>query len=196
MWEFGIDEVGYGCWAGPVVVCGVGLEAHSEGSFCDSKLISASRREALFLQLINMWRKKEAYIFIAVGAVREINSQNILVVTHQCMERVYSQAPCHIRQNCYIDGRLVPRGLEGKAFALVKGDRERQTIGAASIFAKVWRDHYMDCLGLVYPEYMWPRNKGYGTAAHSSAIERFGITRYHRVKYKNFQKEGLFERKD
>lgn len=185
-WTLGIDEVGYGCWAGPVVVCAVALPAESPPVFSDSKQLSAIKRGQLFEYLLNLWRGDRAKISISFGSVRQINDTNILYATHRSMESAYDKISPEYKKTCFIDGRLVPKKLFNKALPCIKGDQQHQAISAASIFAKVYRDHYMDCLSLFYPEYKWAQNKGYGTKAHKDAIHRCGATKEHRLKYKVF----------
>ena len=86
-----------------------------------------------------------------------------------------------------IDGKNKP-SVEGNVKTLVNGDKREIAISAASIFAKVYRDHYMSALSLQHPLYFWGANKGYGTQKHRDAIEIVGVTQHHRVNYKPLQK--------
>ena len=175
----GVDEVGRGPLAGPVVAAAVVLDpARIPPGLNDSKKLSLARRDALFDQII-----ASADVCIAQASVAEIDEHNILRAAHIAMTRAIAglaRAPDHL----LIDGNLIPRGLTLSAQAIVKGDARSLSIAAASIVAKVWRDRHMVDLAQQFPGYGWEANAGYPTAAHKSALLTLGVTPHHRRSFK------------
>ncbi|MBQ1203289.1 MAG: ribonuclease HII [Loktanella sp.] len=175
----GVDEVGRGPLAGPVVAAAVVLDPVSiPAGLNDSKKLSLSRRDALFDQIMAC-----ADVSIAQASVAEIDSHNILRASHIAMMRAIgglATPPDHV----LVDGNLLPRDLTLSAEALVKGDARSLSIAAASIVAKVWRDRHMVDLGQQFPGYGWEGNAGYPTAAHKSALVRLGVTPHHRRSFR------------
>jgi ribonuclease HII len=183
----GVDEVGRGPLAGPVVAAAVVLPrgGRIEGAD-DSKRLSASRREDLASKILEQSR------FVAVGAasVREIDRLNILVGTRLAMDRALSRLPA-TPDHIVVDG-LPVRGLHWDHDAVVGGDGQVHSISCASIVAKVVRDRLMLRLAKRYPGYGWEKNKGYGTAEHRSALEHLGPTPHHRLTFGGVQTELQF----
>lgn len=172
----GIDEAGRGPLAGPVVAAAVVLPPGYElPGLNDSKQLTAKAREKLFDALM-----QDAAVCkcIARAEVEEIDRLNILRATHLAMRRA-AEGLSPLPDFCLIDG-LPVRDFPIPSRALVKGDARCLSIAAASILAKVTRDHLMQELHLSYPEYGWNRNAGYGTRAHMNAISQHGITPHHR----------------
>jgi len=179
----GVDEAGRGPLAGPVVAAAVViprdvLEAEHTRLFsgiADSKTLTAKRREALFARL-----SEETSVARGIGLadVAEIDSLNILRATHLAMKRAV-EALGRAVDLILVDGRPVP-GLPFASRAIVKGDAQSLLIAAASIVAKVTRDHLMDELDRQYPRYGFARHKGYGTAEHLAALREWGPTPVHR----------------
>ncbi|MEJ6403180.1 ribonuclease HII [Yoonia sp. 2307UL14-13] len=171
----GVDEVGRGPLAGPVVAAAVILDpANIPTGLNDSKKLTAKRREALYDQIMTTAR-----VSIADANVAEIDEKNILRASHIAMVRAIeglSPQPDHI----LIDGNMIPRGLTLSSEAIVKGDNRSQSIAAASIVAKLWRDRHMVDLAQQFPGYGWERNAGYGTAQHFKGLEAHGVTPHHR----------------
>lgn len=179
----GVDEAGRGPLAGPVVAAAVcfpagwiahGLPAELAG-LNDSKQLSAARRERYF-ELLH--RFAETRFAIEIVAPAEIDRINILNATHAAMNGALAAllpAPEHV----LVDG-LAVASLRLPQTALVKGDSLSYSIAAASILAKVTRDRLMLAYDAVYPEYGFAVHKGYGTAAHLTAIERHGPCPLHR----------------
>ena len=172
----GIDEAGRGPLAGPVVAAAVILPEHYElPGLNDSKKLTAKKRELLYEALMadNQVQKS-----IAQASVEEIDELNILRATHLAMRRAAEGLPGGV-DFCLIDGLPVP-GFPLPSRSIVKGDARCLSIAAASILAKVWRDHYMNELHRQYPEYGFDRHAGYGTKAHIQAIHEHGVTIHHR----------------
>ena len=175
----GVDEVGRGSWAGPVVSAAVILGTFTEVSkLKDSKKLSRTTRNNLFDQL-----RKKAFLGIGFASVAEIERLNILKATFLSMQRAISSLTIK-PELIMIDGPQVPKELKNRAIAIVKGDQLVPEISAASIVAKVVRDDHMALLNKKYPGYFWDRNVGYGVKAHFSALKSLGITPSHRRSFK------------
>ena len=172
----GIDEAGRGPLAGPVVAAAVALPIGYElPGLNDSKQLSPAKREKLYTQLMQDDAVAKS---IARAEVEEIDSLNILRATHLAMRRA-AEGLNPPPDYCLIDGLPVP-GFPLPSRSLVKGDARCLSIAAASVLAKVTRDHLMQELHRQHPEYGWDRNAGYGTRAHMQAIAEHGITPHHR----------------
>ena len=175
----GVDEVGRGPLAGPVVAAAVILDpANIPEGLNDSKKLTAKRRETLFLQIMD-----SAIVSIAQATVEEIDTHNILRASHIAMVRAIdglSQTPDHV----LIDGNMIPRGLMISNETIVKGDSRSQSIAAASIVAKLWRDRHMVDLAQQFPHNAWEKNMGYGTAQHFKGLGTHGVTPHHRRSFK------------
>lgn len=175
----GIDEAGRGPLAGPVVAAAVILpEGYELPGLTDSKQLSAKARERLFEQLMQDAAVAKS---IARAEVEEIDRLNILRATHLAMRRA-AEGLHPPPDFCLIDG-LPVRDFPLPHRALVKGDSRSLSIAAASVLAKVTRDHIMQALHAEYPAYNWQRNAGYGTRAHLQAISEHGITPHHRLSF-------------
>jgi len=176
----GIDEVGRGPLAGPVVAAAVilpaDLPAALAGRLADSKTLTAARRVAIAAAL-----RATPGVEIGVGAasVAEILRINILQATLLAMRRAVGRlaAPPTL---ALIDGISDP-GLACPVRCIVGGDGVEPAISAASIIAKVLRDRLMARLDQRYPGYGWAGNAGYGTAGHRAALMRLGLTPHHRT---------------
>ncbi|WP_458792054.1 ribonuclease HII [Yoonia sp. MH D7] len=171
----GVDEVGRGPLAGPVCAAAVILDMHNiPDGLNDSKQLSAKRRDALFDQLMAC-----ADVSIAEATVSEIEELNILRASHLAMLRAIGglSAPADF---VLIDGNQIPRGLNTPSQTIVKGDTRSQSIAAASIVAKVWRDRLMVDLAQQHPGYGWETNAGYPTPVHKKALQELGVTPHHR----------------
>ncbi|MTI09234.1 ribonuclease HII [Curvivirga aplysinae] len=178
----GVDEVGRGPWAGPVVTCAVIIDQETFpkelfDQLDDSKKLSEKKREALYVQL-------QEHVIFAYGeaSVDEIDELNILQATFLAMRRAVqglSQQPDAV----LVDGNKDPiLGLPTQT--VVKGDGKSLSISAASILAKVKRDHLMKSLAEDYPHYAWEKNAGYGTKAHQNGLAENGVTPHHRKSFK------------
>lgn len=172
----GIDEAGRGPLAGPVVAAAVILPpGYSLPGLNDSKKLTARKREVLYAALMEDDTVQKC---IAQATVQEIDELNILRATHLAMRRAAEGLPGGA-DFCLIDGLPVP-GFPLPSRSIVKGDARCLSIAAASILAKVWRDHYMNELDHQFPAYGFARHAGYGTKAHMQAIHEHGITIHHR----------------
>jgi ribonuclease HII len=170
----GVDEAGRGPLAGPVVAAAVILRPGTiPDGLNDSKLLSASRREALHARLLTC-----AEIGVGIASVDEIDTINILRASHLAMLRALAA----LEPVCLalIDGNMLPRDIACPAEAIVKGDARCLSIAAASIVAKCVRDRIMVDLAQQHPGYGWETNAGYATPAHQSALARLGPSPHHR----------------
>ena len=175
----GVDEVGRGPLAGPVVAAAVILNPQDipEG-LNDSKKLTAKRRAALDAAL-----RDRAEFAVAEASVAEIDEINILRASHLAMERAVAAlgpAPDYL----LIDGNMIPRDLKIPAQAVVKGDARSMSIAAASILAKNWRDQLMVDLAQQHPGYGWETNAGYPSKQHRDALRNLGVTPHHRRSFK------------
>lgn len=185
----GCDEAGRGCLAGPVVAGAVILpEGFELAGMRDSKKLSGARREYLGMQI-----KKRALAW-SVGFVwqRQIEKINILQATLYAMARAAARLEplpdtLMIDGNCII-GRDVMRRIwpasVPEQVAVIHGDESIPAISAASILAKMTRDHLMVRLDERWPNYGFARHKGYGTAAHYAALEKYGPCPLHRMTFR------------
>ena len=169
----GIDEVGRGPLAGPVMAAAVVLDPmRIPPGLRDSKQLTAARREVLAREIFAC-----AEVSIAHATVQEIDRLNILQASLLAMERAAAGggAVWHL-----IDGNRLPTGLIGRAEWIVRGDARSLSIAAASIVAKVTRDRLMVDLAQQHPGYGWERNAGYPTLEHLTALRKLGVTPAHR----------------
>ena len=178
----GVDEVGRGPLAGPVVACAVILppDVHIDGA-TDSKQLSRAERESLAPEI----RRRALAVGLGAASVREIDRLNILVATRLAMRRALAalpESPGHV----VVDG-LPVKSLGWEHEAVVEGDALVHCIACASIVAKVVRDRLMCRLAQRYPGYGWETNVGYGSAAHRAAVESLGSTPHHRQTFLGLQ---------
>ena len=174
----GVDEVGRGCLAGPVISCALILKENINKKILrDSKTISFKDR----LKIADHIKKNSWYAFGSASA-KEIDKYNIFHATLLSMERAVKKLKKkpHI---ILIDGTHAPKNLKNSK-TIIKGDQKVKCISAASIVAKAYRDLYMIKLGNKYPKYKWNKNFGYGTTQHLESLKKFGVTSYHRRSYK------------
>lgn len=179
----GVDEVGRGPLVGDVVTAAVILDPNNPiVGLTDSKKLSEKKRLALFPEI------QEKAIAWAIGrcSPAEIDELNILQATMVAMQRAVAGLSV-VPDFVLIDGNRVPE-LAMPGQAIVKGDLRVQEISAASILAKVVRDHEMEELDAVYPQFGFAQHKGYPTKAHFEAIEKYGVIDQHRKSFKPVKK--------
>lgn len=174
-WICGVDEVGRGPLAGPVIAAAVILDPNNPiAGLADSKTLTAEKRE----QLDVLIRARAHAFAIGRAEVEEIDAINILQATMLAMQRAV--AGLHIPPDlAYIDGNRCP-SLPCRAEAIIKGDSKVPAISAASIIAKVARDREMSEWDARYPGYGLAQHKGYPTPTHLRALEELGVTPIHR----------------
>ncbi len=170
----GVDEVGRGPLAGPVIAAAVVLKDGGPEGLTDSKKLTAKRREALAREI------RDSALSWGLGRadVEEIDRMNILRASHLAMQRAVS-ALTLAPEVVLVDGNLLP-SFPIPAVAVIKGDDRVPAISAASILAKVARDEEMIALAEQHPGYGFERHKGYGTRAHLQALRALGPTPQHR----------------
>lgn len=170
----GVDEVGRGCLAGPVVAAAVLFKKGKEVKEADdSKKLSAKEREEILKKI----KKKAVAYAVGMADVSEINRLNIVGATKLAMMRAIeglSTKP----EFLIID--YVKLDTDIPYIAPAKADENYKVVGAASILAKVYRDNLLIKLAQKYPHYLLDKNKGYGTAAHIDAIRKYGVQEIHR----------------
>ncbi len=175
----GVDEVGRGPLAGPVMAAAVILDPNNipEG-LNDSKKLTAKRREALYEQILEL-----ADVGFGEASVEEIDEINILQASHLAMVRAVANLKAR-PDYALVDGKMLPKSLNIPAAGIIKGDAKSVSISAASIVAKIRRDRLMLTLSQQFPGYGWERNQGYPTKEHRESIHRLGITPHHRRSFK------------
>ena len=176
----GVDEVGRGPLAGPVVAAAVILPLDFpealQARIRDSKKMTAAAREKIYEPLMENCRYA-----IAEASVAEIDALNILWASMLAMQRAVAGLKSDIDM-ALVDGNRTPK-LDCEACAIVKGDDISLSIAAASVIAKVYRDRLMQKLAREFPVYGWERNAGYGTSEHLQAVGRHGVTVWHRMTF-------------
>lgn len=186
----GLDEVGRGPLAGPVVAAAVILPRLGDPDFeaaqrrleglTDSKLLSERQRERFYAILPEVARAWA----IAELSPAEIDRLNILRASQEAMRQALAKVRRKLAPDVLlIDGHLTLPGIRKPQEALVKGDSRSISIAAASVLAKVHRDRQMDRLHAEFPEYGFDRHKGYPTREHLEALERHGLTPHHRMSF-------------
>ena len=179
----GLDEVGRGPLAGPVVVAAVHFDLTRRSpqewmallhGLDDSKKLSAAKRDHFY----DLLRAETTYA-IGAASAREIDDINILQATFVAFRRAVQKLP-FTPDLCLIDGSYIAKDFPHRAQAIVKGDSKSMSIAAASVLAKVTRDRLMGKVGKKYPAYGFERHSGYGTAVHRSALISCGASPHHR----------------
>lgn len=178
--EAGTDEAGRGCLAGPVTAAAVILpSSFTEKSLNDSKKLSVATRNRL-RPLIEVQALSFSVAHIQTDVIDNINILNASILAmHKAINKL-SRIPNFI----IVDGNRFKPLNEIPYECIIKGDTKFQSIAAASILAKTYRDAYMEKIHEEFPMYNWKQNKGYGTQEHREAIMKYGITKYHRRSFK------------
>lgn len=171
----GVDEVGRGPLAGPVVACAVILQKETYYRYLnDSKKVTEKRREKLYDEITN-----EAVAYsIGIVSPQIIDEINILQATYKAMQQAVNGLDVK-PDKILVDAVHIP-DIAIPQISIVKGDAKSVSIAAASIVAKVYRDRMMADYDKLYPEYMFAKNKGYGTKAHMEALRTIGLSPIHR----------------
>ena len=178
----GVDEVGRGCLAGPVVSAAVRLRENIDLKILkDSKKISFNKRLEIAEHI-----KLNSYYSIGEASVDEILSLNILQASLLSMKRAINKLSIK-PELVLIDGNFAPNGVKN-CETIINGDEKIKCISAASIIAKAYRDLLMIKLSEKFSHYAWERNFGYGTKAHMEGLKKFGITSHHRKGFKPIHK--------
>lgn len=172
----GLDEAGRGPMAGPLVVAGVVFpNGYTNTALDDSKKLTEKKREALYSVI------KEDALWYQILFVDEvtIDHKNIYAATQDAMTQIAGAAPVDLVLS---DAMKLPK-VAKEVVPIIKGDHKSISIAAASILAKVSRDHYMIKLDQLYPAYGFAKHKGYPTKAHKEALEKYGVLDCHRKSY-------------
>lgn len=174
----GLDEAGRGPMAGPLVVGGVIFpEGYYDEKINDSKKLTENQREAL----VNIIKENALAYSIEVISVEEVDELNVYQASKEGMLRIIRNISL---KPDYALTDAMPLGGEIDHTSIIKGDSKSISIAAASILAKVFRDHIMMGYASEYPEYGFERHKGYPTAAHKQALQKYGVTPIHRKSFK------------
>ena len=178
----GVDEVGRGCLAGPVVSAAVILKKGVQiKNLKDSKKLTFEQRIEVSKNI-----KKNSFFSMGVASVKEIEKLNILQASLLSMKRAIlslSRKPDLI----LVDGIFAPQ-VFNKCKTVIKGDEKIKCISAASILAKVYRDKIMIKMSKKYKNYYWNKNFGYGTKQHIVGLKKYGLTTMHRKNFKPIHK--------
>lgn len=180
----GIDEVGRGCWAGPLVVCGIILKPnYYNEKIKDSKLLSAKQRKLLSDDIL----KNTVKYLILKASPLKVDKFGIKNCTIQLMTQIVNQLGDSVSK-ILIDYEKI-NSKKYLVHSITKGDQISHSIASASIVAKVYRDKLMQQLDLKYPNYQFKNHKGYGTKKHLISLEEYGpIKNVHRFSYKPIKK--------
>jgi ribonuclease HII len=182
----GVDEVGRGSWAGPLVVCAVRLRTPVDG-LADSKLLSKKRRESLYSEIISGndfslgWVSADEIDDIGLSAALKLAAAIALEGLDPKDEDVI------------VDGTIQFYPNYQRSTTLIKADMKVPAVSAASIVAKVIRDNWMYAQDTAYPQYGFGSHVGYGTAQHKIAIETYGITSLHRKSFSLPKQKSLLQ---
>ncbi len=180
----GVDEVGRGSLAGPVVAAAVSLKSKSfQNRIDDSKRLTASQRERAFPEIIS-----KSVFGIGIISEKIIDRLNIAVATRLAMEEAIAELINKLQNSrkskihILVDGNI-RLNIDYPFSSIIKGDSKSKSIACASILAKVIRDRMMSVYHKVYPQYGFLNHKGYGTRMHKSALKSFGPSAIHRVTF-------------
>jgi len=183
----GIDEVGRGPLAGPVVSCAFiffDIQINDKDLFFidDSKKLSQIKKIIALKEIYNLKKKNKLQFSLGMANVEEIDKFNILEATKLSMRRAVKKLNLPPTQ-LIIDGNIDLQLKNYPSKSIIKGDLKSYSIAAASIIAKIHRDRYMHFLSYNYPSYGWSSNAGYGTKKHIEEIYKKGFTAHHRKSF-------------
>ncbi len=175
----GVDEVGLGCLAGPIVAAAVLMPKGIVpiAGIRDSKKLSELQRH----RLCGPIHQQAIAIGVGMASVAEIEEINVLQASYRAMQRAIDRIKP--LDHALIDGRKIKVDFGIPITTIIKGDALSYSIACASIVAKVRRDRFMTRLASRYPGYGWENNRGYGTAQHLSGLRSLGVTPWHRKTY-------------
>lgn len=176
----GIDEVGRGCWAGPLLVVAARAVTKLPAGLADSKLLSRKQRENLYPQIVASCSLGEGWV-----APDEIDNLGLSAAMQLAVARALEQLGAESESPIIMDGNINYCSAQfSKVRCEVKADASFPIVSAASIYAKVLRDRYMVEANQTYPGYGFERHAGYGTQAHLLAMQQLGLCGLHRLSYK------------
>ncbi len=179
----GIDEVGRGCWAGPLLVVAARQISDLPKSLKDSKLITKKRRELLIDDIEQTCELGEGWV-----QHDEIDQLGLSEAMRLAVKRALTALNAKSNEEIIMDGNINYCPISFTSVkTVIKADSLYPIVSAASIFAKVKRDNLMIDLAKVYPEYQFERHVGYGTKLHSDLLKQFGVSPIHRLSYKPIQ---------
>ena len=183
----GIDEVGRGPLAGPVISCAfiffsASINPKDLSFIDDSKKLTIKKRQVAMKKIIELKKNKKINFKLGMASVEEIDQHNVLEATKISMRRAVKKltpTPTPL----IIDGNIDLNLSDFPSKGILKGDQQSFSIAAASIMAKIHRDRYMQFLSFKFPDYDWSSNAGYGTKKHIEQIYKKGITIHHRKSF-------------
>jgi ribonuclease HII len=176
----GMDEAGRGPLAGPLAIaCVILPKNYQNDQIDDSKKLSEKKREELYKEI----EKVAIYINVKIIDEATIDKLNIYAATKKGMEDLINEIPLKFNVDVVLVDAMKIELKDKVVVPLIHGDAISTSIAAASIIAKVTRDHIMYEIDKEYPNYDFKHNKGYGTKKHMEAIEKYGICKYHRLTY-------------
>ena len=183
----GIDEVGRGPLAGPVVSCACiffdySIEQSQLSLFDDSKKLTIKKRCEAFHKVYQLKNENKLRFSLGFANVVEIDKLNILEAAKISMRRAVQKLH-YEKANLIIDGKIDLQLPQNRSNGIIKGDQKSYSIATASVIAKMHRDRYMRYLSLQHPLYDWDINAGYGTKKHIEQIHKNGITGHHRKSF-------------
>ena len=188
----GIDEVGRGPLAGPVISCACvffnySIKKYNLNILNDSKKLTKTKREKALKLIYKLKSNKILKFSLGYASVNEIDSLNILEATKLSMQRAVNKL-CFNKGSIIVDGNIKLITNNFSCTNIIKGDQKSISIATASIIAKVHRDRYMSYIGNNFPSYNWKKNNGYGTKEHIKQIHINGITTHHRKSFEPIKK--------
>lgn len=185
-WIVGIDEVGRGPVAGPVVLCAAiypykKYDKSLWKDIRDSKKMSIKQRD---IKVKELMKDKDLKYFLSAKSAKMIDKEGISLCIKKCIIDILEKANLNPKETIVLlDGRLSAPSKYLNQKTIIKGDDTEKIISVASVIAKVYRDNYMNIQHKKYPMYMWNKNKGYGTKEHLNKILENGFSPLHRKTY-------------
>ena len=179
----GIDEVGRGCWAGPLLVVAARAKRTLPEGLADSKVLTKKQRETLLESIIDSCDLGEGWV-----QADEIDKLGLARAMRLGVARALMELGAMLNDHIIMDGLVnycPPEFTDVETLA--KADSLSPIVSAASIYAKVMRDRHMARAGQFYPEYQFEKHVGYGTKLHLDMLKQYGLTQIHRMSYKPIQ---------